>query len=295
MTHSPSKSLHAGPYAGLTVNSAKRFLMAQFRDAGIDTAEIDARLLLMVAANLTHSDIIMRGTDNLTGEALERVSEYSARRLSGEPVDHILGRREFYGRDFRVTKDVLSPRPETEMLIDAALEIIKFKPEARLLDLGTGSGAIIISILAEAKNTTGVAVDLSEAALAVAAENAAQHDVAGRLTLRRGSWFDPVSGRFDIILSNPPYITDAAMKNLGREVKNYDPDLALRGGEDGLAAYREIISQAPHHLTAGGFLLLEIGYDQGASVSALLLEAGYAEISVHKDISGHDRMIKAAF
>ena len=186
------------------------------------------------------------------------------------------------------------------MLVDAALGILKDKPPSfmkpRILDLGTGSGAIIISILAEAKNVEGAAIDLSQAALGTAKENAAAQTVEERLTFLQGSWFAPVSDQcFDIILSNPPYITAAAMEGLDIEVKDFDPDLALRGGEDGLTAYRAIIAEAAKHLSPNGILLFEIGYDQGRSVSDLLTRAGFGDISVQKDLSSHDRMIKAAF
>ena len=283
----------SAPYSGLNVNSAKRFLMAQFRAAGLETPDLDARLLVMAATGFSHTDMIARGTEFPPAEVFESIADYAARRLAGEPVDHILGHREFYGRRFKVSQDVLSPRPETEILVDAAIECLRGKSKPHILDLGTGSGAIIISILAEMEEATGEAVDLSIAALNIARENAAAHNVDDRLTLMEGSWFAPISGRYDIIISNPPYITSAAMEELEIEVKSFDPDLALRGGEDGLTAYRAIISQASNYLKPAGFLLFEIGYDQASSVMALLTEAGFTDISAHKDLSGHHRMIKA--
>ena len=291
-------NLHA--YSGLNINAAKRLMIQQFREAGLETPDVDARALIMAATGFSHTDMIMRGKECPRADILDGIACYAARRLAGEPIDHILGYREFYGRRFKVTKDVLSPRPETEMLVDAALGILKDKPPSfmkpRILDLGTGSGAIIISILAEAKNVEGVAIDLSQAALDTAKENAAAQTVEERLTFLQGSWFAPVSDQcFDIILSNPPYITAAAMEGLDIEVKDFDPDLALRGGEDGLTAYRAIIAEAANHLSPHGVLLFEIGYDQGRSVSDLLSRAGFGDISVQKDLSSHDRMIKAAF
>lgn len=281
------------PYSGLNVNSAKRFLMTQFREAGLDTPDLDARLLVMAATGFSHTDMIARGTEFPSADVLEIIADYAARRLAGEPVDHIVGHREFYGRRFKVSKDVLSPRPETEMLIDAATEFLKGKAKPHILDLGTGSGAIAISILAEIEEARGEAVDVSGSALNIAKENAAAHKVDDRLTFLEGSWFAPVSGRYDIIVSNPPYITAAAMEELEIDVKAFDPDLALSGGDDGLTAYRAIISQAASHLKPAGLLLFEIGYDQASSVMDLLTEAGFSKMSVHKDLSGHDRMIKA--
>jgi release factor glutamine methyltransferase len=294
MTKSPSDTRQVGPYSGLTVNSAKRFLMAHFREAGLETPDLDARLILMEATGFSHAELIMRGTENLSPESHSKLSDYAERRLAGEPIDHIFGYAEFYGRRFVIGKEVLSPRPETEMLVDAALNILKDKAKACILDLGTGSGAIIISILAEAESVRGFAVDLSIEALGLAQKNAATHKIGSRLTFLEGSWFAPVTGQFDIILSNPPYITSEAMTELDIEVKNFDPDLALRGGDDGLDAYRTIINEAKAFLKPNGVLLFEIGYDQGEAVSFLLRDAGFTGITVEKDLSGQDRMIKAA-
>ncbi|MDB2437316.1 peptide chain release factor N(5)-glutamine methyltransferase [Hellea sp.] len=293
MTSPPDNDLFTAPYSGLSVNSAKRFVIGQLREAGLDSPDLDARLLVMAATGFSHADMIARGTDLLSTEALELMSDYTERRLAGEPVDNILGSREFYGRSFKINKDVLSPRPETEMLVDAALEILKETPDARILDLGTGSGAIIISCLAEAAHAEGVAVDMSPEALTIAEQNAKTHGVADRLTFLCGSWFEPVTGVFDIILSNPPYITDEAMTALDIEVAKFDPELALRGGADGLTAYRAIISEAEAYLKPGGSLLLEIGYDQGQTVFNILQALPYEDVSIHRDLSGHERMIKA--
>jgi len=293
MTPPPEKDFPSALYCGLSINSAKRIVIGQLRRAGLDSPDLDARLLVMAATGFSHTDIIARGTDLLSAKALERVSDYAERRLAGEPVDHILGSCEFCGRDFKTNKDVLSPRPETEMLVDAALEILKDNPTSRILDLGTGSGAIIVSCLAEGPHAKGVAVDVSQKALNVAEVNAKTHGVADRLTLLHGSWFEAVSGQFDIILSNPPYITDAAMQTLDVEVAQFDPDLALRGGMDGMTAYRAIIAETKTYIKGGGTLLLEIGYDQGESVSNMLQALPYQDVSIHKDLSGHDRMIKA--
>ena len=293
MTSPPEKDFPSALYCGMSINSAKRIVIDQLRRAGLDSPDLDARLLVMAATGFSHTDIIVRGTDLPSAKALELMSDFTERRLAGEPVDHILGFREFYGRDFKVNKDVLSPRPETEMLVDAALEILKDKPKARILDLGTGSGAIIISCLSEAPHSEGVAVDASQVALSVAEQNAKKHGVTNRLTILHGSWFEAVSGQFDIILSNPPYITDAAMQTLGVEVAQFDPDLALRGGTDGMTAYRAIIAETKTYLNSGGALLLEIGYDQGESVSNMLRALSYQDVSIHRDLSGHDRMIKA--
>lgn len=276
-----------------TINDAKQFLTAQFRAADIESADIDARLLLMHGTGLTRAELIASAGDALTPDTAELIQGLAARRIMGEPVDMILGYREFYGRRFKVTKDVLSPRPETEMLVEAALDIFKTKPNANILDLGTGSGAIIISVLAEALNGYGTAIDMSEAALDIARQNAKTHKLTNRIEFLRGEWFAPVKDSYDIILSNPPYITQEAMVALAPEVKNFDPPIALSGGEDGLSAYREIILKAKSFLKPGGTLIFEIGFDQAETVTALLTAAGFSGVSTHKDLAGHDRMIRA--
>jgi release factor glutamine methyltransferase len=277
------------------INTAKRDLAKQFLAAGLDTPDLDARLLLMAATGLSHADLIARSEAAISPDSAKLIANYAKRRLAGEPIDHILGCREFYGRKFKVTKDVLSPRPETELLVEAALNTIKNITAPRLLDLGTGSGAIIISILTENTEATGMAIDLSAAALTIAQANAQTHNVSDRLSFVQGSWFEPVTGKFDIILSNPPYITDAAMGGLSPEVANFDPGLALRGGADGLDAYRAIIGGAPAHLKPGGYLIFEIGYDQGQAVTALLKAASFRDIDLARDLAGHDRVIKAVY
>jgi len=214
----------------MNITEIKWSLIRQFREAGLETPDLDARALMMAATGLTHTDLITRGSEPLPSQTLDVIADYAVRRLAGEPIDHILGYREF--------------------------SILKNKPKAHILDLGTGSGAIIISILAKLEEVEGVAVDISDTALEVAQENAAVHNVDGRLTCLQGSWLNPVSGRFDIIVSNPPYITVRAMKDLDVEVKDYDPGLALSGGEDGLMAYRDILAKAANHLNSDGIAAL---------------------------------------
>jgi release factor glutamine methyltransferase len=283
----------SGPYSGLTLNSAKRFITQQFRGAELDRPELDARLLVMHALDIDHADMIARGTEFLPPEALDKIRRLADRRLSGQPIDYILGCREFYGRPFKISKDVLSPRPETEGLVDAALQSLRADSALRCLDLGTGSGAIIISLLAERPLWRGAASDISSAALAIAKDNAQTHRIESRLELLQGSWFDAVQGHYDLIISNPPYIDGAHMAALPDEVSNYDPALALSGGPDGLDAYRILAAQSQSYLHAGGRLMLEIGYDQKHTVTELLIREGFKAVACHQDLSGHDRIITA--
>jgi len=262
---------------------------ARLKAAGADTPTLDARLLLQAAAGLSREDLILGPDRPLTPEQLARFESFIARRERHEPVSRILGEREFYGRVFRVTPDTLDPRPDTETIIEAALPLI---PQGgRLLDLGTGTGAIAITLLAERPDARGVATDLSPAALAVAGENARSLGVADRLELREGSWFAPVDGRFDIILSNPPYIPEGDISNLSPDVRNFDPSLALSGGTDGLDPYRIISSGAAAHLAAGGHVLVEIGAGQADDVEAIFAAEGFRPAGRYKDLGGHTRCL----
>lgn len=224
--------------------------------------------------------------NDLTLEIFARALDDRARR---KPVSQIVGRRAFWRHDFRVTPDVLDPRPETETLVAAALE----QTFARVLDLGTGSGCILISLLADRPGARGVGTDLSDAALAVARGNAEDLGVAERAQFLRADWFAGVTGRFDLIVSNPPYIAEAEMASLAPEVRDWEPHLALTPGGDGLDAYRAIASGAGARLMPGGRLLLEIGPMQAAAVSALLVAQGFPLPEVRRDLDGRDRVIVA--
>jgi len=285
----------SGPYSGLNARSAKRFLTEQFREANISFPEEDALDLIMAVTGLDEAGLILQGTEFLSPEAVETLSDYSERRLSGEPVDHILGWRDFYGRRFHISRDVLSPRADTETLIEHTLAAIKDIDAPRILDLGTGSGAILITLLAEKPDATGIGIDISKAALKIAQNNAKKLGVETRATWLCGDWFAPLNEntRFDAILSNPPYITAAAMHTLDTEVKDYDPHIALQGGDDGLEAYRQILDAAKNWLTSNGWIGLEIGFDQNTGVRDLLEAAGFTQIDSQKDLSGHDRVVCA--
>lgn len=262
---------------------------ARLKAAGSDTPVLDARLLLQAAAGISREELILGPDRPLTTEQLAAYESHITRRERSEPVSRILGEREFYGRSFKVTPDTLDPRPDTETLIEAALAIMP--PRARLLDLGTGTGAIAVTLLAERPEATGVATDLSPAALAVASENATTHGVATRLTLLQGSWFEPVTGSFDIILSNPPYIPSGDIAGLSPDVRNFDPGLALSGGDDGLDPYRAIASAAAAHLAGGGHVLVEIGAGQADDVSAIFAAQGFGPAGRHRDLGGHERAL----
>ncbi|WIY54541.1 peptide chain release factor N(5)-glutamine methyltransferase [Devosia sp. YIM 151766] len=275
---------------------------------GFENAALDAKLLTGHA--LGHDSLAMATRE---GELVNRllaaeVADLLQRRISGESVARIIGEKEFYGLAFGLNAATLEPRPDTELLVDLALAALP--ANGRLLDLGTGTGCIPIAILANRPDATGLATDLDAEALDMARQNAGRHGVAERLDFGLGNWFEalaaaqapaapPLPGRerhgltFDLIVSNPPYIASAVIDTLAPEVKRFDPLLALDGGTDGLAPYRIIAGEALPCLRAGGRVLVEIGYDQGAAVAALFRAAGFAEIAVHKDLAGLDRVVSA--
>ena len=262
---------------------------ARLAAAGIPDPARDARVLCRWAAGLSATAFSAAMADTAAADALTRLELAIAARASRKPVAQITGERAFWGRTFRVTPDVLDPRPETETLIAAALAA----PARRILDLGTGSGCILLTLLAEWPEATGLGTDLSAAALAVAAANAERLGLTGRARFREGEWCRPVRGKFDLIVANPPYIAEDEWQGLSPDVRLHEPRMALTPGGDGLGAYRRIAAETPAHLGPGGRLLLEIGPAQAAAVAALLDAAGYRTSSPIRDFDGRDRVIAA--
>lgn len=259
------------------------------RAAGVENAARDARLLLADCLDLAPERLILVPERPLSALEQARFKQAIAERKAGKPVSRILGRRAFWGRDFCISDGVLDPRPETETLIAAALELT---PPACLLDLGCGSGIIAVTLLAEWGDSRAVASDVEARCLAVTRQNAAAHGVEARLSCVQSDWFGEIEGRFGLIAANPPYITSAEMATLAREVVEHDPHLALSPGGDGLAAYRTICAHAAQFLASGGHLLLEIGPCQGAAVSALMTAGGLADVRIRTDLDGRDRLVQ---
>lgn len=262
---------------------------ARLREAGCDTPELDARLLLQWVTGLSREDLILEPERPVSADDARRFDAAVARRAAREPVSRILGEREFHGRAFRVTPDTLDPRPDTETLVETVLALMP--RDGRFLELGAGTGAVAITLLAERPEARGVATDVSAAALAVARDNAGRHGVADRLVLQEGSWFAPVSGLFDVILSNPPYINSAEIAGLSPDVRNFDPRLALDGGPDGLEAYRAIAAGAASHLVPAGHAVVEIGAGQAPGVTAVFVAAGFNPAGQSQDLGGHIRCL----
>jgi len=272
----------------MTVQAALAVAARRLAGAGIAGAAGDARALVAAALGLRRDRLALHVDDAVDGAAQARLEVMLTRRLAREPVARILGRRAFWGREFAVTPDVLDPRPETECLVAEALAGPK---PVRLLDLGTGSGCIVVTLLAEWPGARGVAVDISSPALAVAGANAGRHGVADRLDLLQGDWFVRVTGRFDLIVSNPPYIAAGEMAGLAPEVRDHDPHVALCDGGDGLGAYRALAAGGLKHLAPGGRVLVETGAAQGRAVAHILAQAGLAAVRVRPDLDGRDRVV----
>lgn len=271
----------------VTGADALRQGVARLAAAGVPGAAEDARLLLAHALDLPRHHLAAALAAPLPPERLRRFDAAISARAARRPVSQILGRRAFWKHEFRVTRDTLDPRPETETLVEAALA----EPFAAVLDLGTGSGAILISVLAERPGARGTGTDISAAALAVAQENAEKIGVCATFLL--SDWFASVSGTFDLILSNPPYIAQDEMASLSPEVRDWEPHLALTDGADGLSAYRAIAAGAAAHLVPGGRLLVEIGPTQAPAVAALMQAAGLSDLRILADLDGRDRVVGA--
>jgi release factor glutamine methyltransferase len=270
------------------LSDARKVLIA----ADVAGSALDARLLLQAACELSHEEIIAEPDRIISATQSAVFQNFITRRLGHEPVSRILGLREFYGREFVVTPAVLDPRADTETVIDLIRGLVApAQAGGKLLDIGTGSGAIIITLLAELATLQGVAVDISLDALQVAKKNALRHGVSGRLQFQHGSWFEGVAGRFNLIVSNPPYIPHAEIAMLETDVKDYDPHLALDGGGDGLYAYRALASGAADYLAVGGFIVVEIGAGQASDVTEIFARHLFKLHSQKKDLGGHVRAL----
>lgn len=273
----------------MTATEALRLAVARLGTAGIDGAAGDARRLLAHALGIAPDRLTLHLADEMSMVAAAAFDAALAARAARQPVAQIVGERLFYGHRFRVTRDVLDPRPETELLVGLALD----RPFARMVDLGTGSGCILLSCLAGMAGASGLGCDLSPAALAVAADNAGALGLASRAQFLQTDWFSGVEGQFDLIVSNPPYIAADEIAGLAAEVRDWEPHLALTPGGDGLDAYRAIAAGAGAHLAPGGRLMVEIGPTQAAAVAAILRGAGFVKVAIHRDLDGRDRVVIA--
>lgn len=277
-----------------TLNALYLKTRAKLREGDIENPDLAARLLVRAALDISEIDLIVSPGMEVSREREERAEDYTKRRLAGEPVSRIFGEREFRSLSFAVTPAVLDPRADTETLVEAALNRFARRAPAAILDLGTGSGCIVVSLLKEWPAAKGAGVDISQDALAVAAENARRHGVLERLTLLQGDWLSPVEGVFDLIVANPPYIPSGEIESLAPEVKNHDPILALDGGNDGVQAYKKILGNVKNHLDPQGCCFFEIGAGQAEGVARLAEDAGLFVRESYKDLAGIVRVLEIA-
>jgi len=274
-----------------------RELAEKFRQAGIDSAETDARLLMAHALRIDRAELIANGERALSADEIKAIDALAERRLKHEPAARIFGRKEFWSLSLQIGPAVLVPRPETETVVEAALDAIVADAlqmeKLRILDIGTGSGALLLALLSELPNAVGIGTDISMATLDVARANAERNDLAARCTFVACDIAAGLQGPFDLIVSNPPYVVRGDIASLTPEVRDYDPARALDGGADGLDSYRAIAAQAHRLLAPGGRLIVELGAGQQAAVRALFTKAGLTIAAARDDLAGIPRALSA--
>jgi release factor glutamine methyltransferase len=283
-------------FTAQTVDTARRALTAQFKNHAIDSAELDARILVGSVLGLDLTGVITAATQILTADEAERLEDVAKRRIAGEPVARILGRKEFWGLPLWLSPSTLVPRPDTETVVEAALQILRSESNCdsrlRIADLGTGTGAILLALLSELPNAFGVGTDISVAALHTARDNARQLGFAACAAFVACDYAAALSGPFDLIVSNPPYIRSGHIASLDAEVRDHDPHRALDGGIDGLEGYRLIAPEASRLLAPGGVLVVEVGHGQSGDVQGLMMAAGLTPAGPPKsDLAGIRRAI----
>lgn len=279
----------------ITLRAAVLAARQRFATAHLEDAAGDARVLIAGLLHLSMTDMLIQDNRMLSTDEIALIDAAVERRVNREPVHRILGHRAFYGLDLALSSATLEPRPDTEILVERLLPhlqaIVAAKGQARFLDMGTGTGAIALALLQECAGTTALATDISTQALTTASENAVRHGLQERFQTLCSDWYSAVSGRFDMIVSNPPYISSQVIEELSPEVRLFDPMAALDGGADGLDAYRAIAAGAKGHLQPGGMVGLEIGYDQNETVTDLFIAHGFTLVDASRDHGGQDRTL----
>lgn len=287
----------SNPFTGQSIEGARRALSAQLRSARLDDAELDARILVGAALGLDLTGLIAQAARPLAAAEASRLAQHAQRRIAGEPVARILGTREFWGLPFRLSEATLVPRPDTETVVELALEVLRERQAShppRIADIGTGSGAILLALLHEIPDASGVGTDLSQTALRTARDNAVALGLADRAGFVACSYAAALGGPFDLIVSNPPYIPSAEIPKLSVEVREHDPHLALDGGNDGYDAYRALIPQASERLAPGGALIVEAGQGQAENIETLMRGAALSvDRSPKADLAGIPRAVSA--
>ncbi|TCL72582.1 peptide chain release factor N(5)-glutamine methyltransferase [Rhizobium sp. BK251] len=284
-----------GPTIGELLNRAR----TRFAAAGLENAAADAHILIGGLLGLSRVELLSREKEQVEATSAQRIEDAIRRRLDREPVYRILGRREFYGLALELSPDTLEPRPDTEILVDTMLPHVRrlaaTHGEVRILDLGTGTGAICLALLKECPEAIGTGVDIAAGAVLAAQKNARENGLDGRFEAIEGSWFGKISGEFHAIVSNPPYIPSSVISTLAPEVKEHDPAAALDGGNDGLDAYRAIAKDAARFLCQDGIVGLEIGYDQRMEVTAIFTAENFRLLESVRDYGKNDRVVVFAY
>lgn len=294
----PSRTLAGSvhdPFAGGSIDAARRRLAREFREGGLDAPELDARIIVGHVLGLDHTALAAQSSRVLAAEEAGAIAALSARRLAREPVARILGRKEFWGLPFKLNAETLLPRPETEIVVEAALAAVdrenRKSHELRIVDLGTGSGALLLALLSELPSAVGIGSDISFAALRCARDNAVALGLSTRASFVACDYGTALKGPFDVLVSNPPYVVRADIAGLQPEVRDFDPRRALDGGLDGLDGYRAIASHARRLLAPDGLLVLELGQGQLAAVTSIFAPAGLAPIAPRHDLAGIARAL----
>jgi len=275
------------------MNIQQTLLEAQdlLEQADIDSYKLDAELLLFHVLNIDKTEYFRNPERSLDNQEHSKFSEFIQQRITRKPVSKIIGLKEFYSLDFHTNNHTLDPRPDTELLIDTARKLLNINDKLSILELGTGTGCIIITLLKYFNVSRGTSVDISQEALNVAQENATLHNIENRLELQKGDMLKGLTNQYDLIISNPPYIEESEIGRLEPEVRTHDPMMALEGGGDGLDFYKIIANNARQHLTIKGIIILEIGYNQKQAVTSIFAEAGFKLRESLKDLGNNDRCL----
>ena len=273
------------------LNKIQKKMSKNFLINGIETHELDARIILKEVLSFSDKDLILNQDFLIPKNLIKKINSFELRRIKGEPISKIFKKRDFYNSTFIISKDVLDPRPETELIIDIANDFIKNNYVKNILDLGTGSGCILLSILKEHKTISGTGIDLSKKAIDIAIKNSRKLFLEKQSNFFISNWLDSINDTYDLIVSNPPYIPSTDIENLPKDIKNFDPILSLDGGSDGLDSFRKIAKDLKRVINKNGVIILEIGYNQALKVIKIFESLDFVLVRKYNDISGLDRVL----
>jgi len=263
----------------------------QLKKAGIDNADLDAKILIGHILNYDRAQLITKSENEISQKNTDEINALIKRRLSREPVARILGKREFWGLPFKLNKYTLEPRPDSEILVETAIKLLKNNDRKHILDIGTGTGCLLLSILSEIKDATGIGIDISKNAIKQAKENAENLNLEKRSSFKISNWLENINETFDLIISNPPYISKEEITTLQPEVKDFDPITALDGGENGLEPYQYLIPILPNYLNKNGIVIFEVGANQSKEVKDLMKENNFTNIKIKNDLGNIERCV----